>query len=77
MSSVITDRAGVRYVEGKYGAYAIDSLAWLADHDPVTVIDELLGKLATGHPDVDVLLDARNELTLITADQGPDLEERS
>lgn len=56
------DDNGGTYVWGHYGTrYAIDSLTLAADHDPVAAIDEHLAGLPRGHPDVDLLLDARNE----------------
>lgn len=61
--SVIEDRGGVRYVVGHYGPYPIDSLTWDEDHDPIAAIDARIAALVHGHPDVDVLLEARFELT--------------
>ncbi len=60
--SVLRDRDGTRYIEGAYGAYAIDSLTYPIDHDPIALIDTLLTQLSPAHPDIDLLLDARNEL---------------
>lgn len=61
--SVIEDRGGVRYVLGHYGPYPIDSLTWDENHNPIAAIDALLARLVPAHPDIDILLDARHELT--------------
>lgn len=43
-------------IYGNYGPYRI------AEDNPLTAIDHLLARLNPQHPDVDVLLDARNAI---------------
>lgn len=68
MTTVIRDdHRGGTYVQGTRGTwYPIDHLTWPQDHDPVAKVDAHLADLwATDarHPDIDLLLDARAELT--------------
>ena len=43
-------------VYGNYGPYRIP------ETDPIAHIDKLIARLAKGHPDIDLLLDARNDI---------------
>lgn len=72
MSDTIRDdHRGGTYVQGTRGRYPVDNLTWPRDHDPVAKVDAHLADLwATDarHPDIDLLLDARTELTREDAD---------
>lgn len=66
MTTIRDDRQGGTYVQGVRGRYPVDNLTWPEAHDPVAKVDAHLAGLweqHPRHPDIDVLLDARAELT--------------
>lgn len=66
MTTVIRgDHRGGTYVQG-LRRYPIDHLTWPEDHDPVATVDRHLAAVWQDdprHPDIDLLLEARGELT--------------